>query len=234
MVTVGNNVFSLTHIQSLLQYFKRWHLILLYTRLKDTMIDKTPEQICVEYIDFIIKTIKKLNSIKNYKLDNDDINDIRQNVITKLLGGGLAQFKGLCKLDTYIYKIIYNEIQTYLRRYEKETPVPSTVLQSNDDQDEDDAYNNFFDYFHNVNIDYTDKIFRQDIIAIIDEELSTFDYIDKLIFTWFFLCKRSQIQIAERVKLSQPTVSEHIEKIKKRLRTAIKRKYPEFEKELKS
>jgi len=200
-----------------------------------TMDDKTPQQLLIEHLDYIKRIVKKINNLRNYGLTEEEIDDIFQTVCEKLLDKGFTNYKGNSKIETYIFKIIHNEIITFAKNKEKkEVVITEKVARKpiGDDSEEDDDYGNKLDLLTKFEIDYVDKIFRKDIIKIIDKTLSTFDDKDKLIFTWYFLCKHPQVLIAKMLKLSQPTVYERIEKIKKRIIEAIKKKYPEVEEEI--
>jgi RNA polymerase sigma-70 factor (ECF subfamily) len=200
------------------------------------MDDKTPQQLLIEYIDFIRRTIFKIKISKNIKLDEDDINDIYQNVCVKLLDKGFANYSGKSKLETYLFKIIYNEVISYIEKKQKlfiESYEKLNLLDSSkNSQKIEECHSNFIDYLSPVYEDTSNSIVFDDINAIIDDTVDTFDDKDKLIFKWYFLDKKSQTQIAKMVKLSQPTVYERIEKIKKQIIMAIKKKYPELEEEL--
>lgn len=205
-----------------------------YILVMGTMDDKTPQQLLIEYHSFIKRTIKRINNRHNHGLTEDDIDDIFQIVCEKLLNKGFSNYKGLCKIETYIYKIIHNEIKTFIKIKEKEENITDIDSPQSIDKDAEEADDYFsrLDFLNKITIDYVDIIFRKDIINIIDDTLSTFDDRDKLIFKWYFLCKYSQVLIAKMLQLSQPTVYERIEKIKMRIIEAIKKKYPEVEEEV--
>lgn len=229
------NIFLLTalvKIRSIKQVYVLHAHIFLYIVVLTIMQDKTPQQILIEYLDYIKRTIYKINSVNNCGLTEHDINDILQDVCVKLLHKGIAQYKGNSKFETYLYKIIYNEINDYLNKKSREEIVDENKFLKDKDDDDVNSYIKFFDYYLKVNIDYTNRIVINDIIHIIDDTLKTFDDKDILIFTWFFLCRKTQTQIATMLKLSQPTVFERIEKIRKIIITAIKEKYPTAEEEL--
>lgn len=199
-----------------------------------TMDDKTPQQLLIDHLDYIKRFIKKINNLRNYGLTEEEIDDIFQTVCEKLLDKGFANYKGNSKIETYIFQIIHNEMKTFVKKKQKILSISECRAHKNidDDNNEEDNYSETLDLYKNFEIDYVDKIFGKDIIEIIDNTLSTFDNKDKLIFNWYFLCKHSQVLIAQMLKLSQPTVYERIEKIKKRIMEAIKKKYPEVEEEM--
>ncbi len=197
------------------------------------MDDKTPHQLIVENIEYIRKIIRKISIRKNLQLDNDEIDDIFQNVCIKLLDKGIAQFKGECKFQTYVFKIVVNDINEYVKLQSKTLAVSRMDYGNDDNEDENQkTYHTFFERIGSVNIDYADIVVYNDVSAIIDDVIKTFNDIDKLIFEWYFLDTLNQVDIARMVKLSQPSVSERIEKIKRILKEAIKKKYPEIDKEL--
>ncbi len=194
------------------------------------MDDKTPQQLLIEHLDFIKRTIKKINYVKNYNLNEDDIEDIFQNVCFKLFLNGIANYKGKSKFKTYLFKIIRNSVISYVNK--KNKFIRQVDIDSNQSEEQDDDNISIFDLFHPVSIDFTDEIVKNDILNIIKNTLDTFDEKDKLIYTWYFLYKKTQAEVAQMIKLSQPSVYERIEKIKKRILSAVKKKYPEVEEEI--
>lgn len=196
------------------------------------MDDKTPQQLLVEYVDFIRHTIIKTNISKNYKLDEEDINDIFQIICEKLLNKGIADYKGNSKFETYLFRIIHNEMTTYVKRKNKEIIASQSNINQSEENDNKDNYIKIFDYYHTINIDFENRIVINDILNIIDQTLATFDERDKLIFRWYFLCKKTQSEVALMVKLSQPSVNERIEKIRKTIIKEVKKKYPGVVEEL--
>ncbi|MCX8124495.1 MAG: sigma-70 family RNA polymerase sigma factor [Spirochaetes bacterium] len=196
------------------------------------MNSKTPQQLLTQYLDFIRRTIIKIKIVNNIPLAEEDINEIFQDICEKLLDKGFANYKGISKLETYLYRIIYNEITNYIEKKHKIINASQIGLNDPQDDDNEDNYSKFFDHYSYVSIDFTNPLVLNDILSIIDQTISTFDDRDKLIFQWYFLCNKTQTQVARMVKLSQPTVCERIEKIKKQIITAIKKKYPEVEEEL--
>lgn len=207
-------------------------LIIMVLKIMD---DKTPHQILIENIEYIHKLIQKINYQKNLKLCDEDIEDIFQNISIKLLDKGIAQFQGKSKFQTYLFTIVRNEVLEYVRIHSKEYSESKFKNDDNDDEDVAEQYRYLFSQHSGITIiDYVDLMVRKDIVHIIDTTLDTFDDKDKLIFTWYFLCKLTQNKIAHMIKLSQPSVAERIEKIRKRIIDAVMRKYPELDKELKS
>ncbi|MEJ5274264.1 MAG: sigma-70 family RNA polymerase sigma factor, partial [Spirochaetota bacterium] len=166
-------------------------------------------QILIENIEYIHKLIQKINYQKNLKLCDEDIEDIFQNISIKLLDKGIAQFQGKSKFQTYLFTIVRNEVLEYVRIHSKEYSESKFKNDDNDDEDVAEQYRYLFSQHSGITIiDYVDLMVRKDIVHIIDTTLDTFDDKDKLIFTWYFLCKLTQNKIAHMIKLSQPSVAE--------------------------
>ena len=78
--------------------------------------DKNINQILLDNISLIFKIINTICIKKSVNLTEDEKEDIFQNVCVNLLSGGIANFRGECKFETYLFSIIFNEIKNYLRK----------------------------------------------------------------------------------------------------------------------
>ncbi len=203
---------------------------LYYPVLLLKMNDTYTQQLLIQHIEIIKKYIHKINIKNNYNLTNEEKDDLFQDICVKLLKGGIKNFKGQCKFSSYLFTIVKNTLKTYAES--KMRGNTYDVFSSLGNNDEDDAYIGFLDTFCNVTIDYSDAVAKQEIIEIIQQTVESFPARLQLIYDWYFIKNITQAQIANMCKCSQPTIAEHIEKIRKAIVNVVEAKYKGFIKEL--
>ncbi len=184
--------------------------------------NKSKEELLKENFGYIKGIIKKLNSEENFRLSEEDMEDILQQICLKLYETGFDNFRGQCKVTTYIYKIVRNEMLTYVSK--KNRTVVSIDICQQVEQYNSSIINNF--------IDYADQLVNNEVAEIIKNAVNAMPDLQQLIFKLYFIDGLKQEDVAKMYKRSQATIAEHIANIRKSIKQEVEKKFKGFIKEL--
>ncbi|HOV09652.1 MAG TPA: sigma-70 family RNA polymerase sigma factor [Spirochaetota bacterium] len=184
--------------------------------------DKNINQILLDNISLIFKIINTICIKKSVNLTEDEKEDIFQNVCVNLLSGGIANFRGECKFETYLFSIIFNEIKNYLRKIHNNVSIHqrSALYDTNGD-----AEGISLEEKLSINEDILGDIIKDELYRDIFEIAASLKKIDYLIFKLYFIDNKTQKEVAEMCKRSQATISERIVYIQRIIRSEIIKRY---------
>jgi len=184
--------------------------------------DKNINQILLDNISLISKIINTICIKKSVNLTEDEKEDIFQNVCVNLLSGGIANFRGECKFETYLFSIIFNEIKNYLRKIHNNVSIHqrSALYDTNGD-----AEGISLEEKLSINEDILGDIIKDELYRDIFEIAASLKKIDYLIFKLYFIDDKTQKEVAEMCKRSQATISERIVYIQRIIRSEIIKRY---------
>lgn len=184
--------------------------------------DKNINQILLDNISLISKIINTICIKKSVNLTEDEKEDIFQNVCVNLLSGGIANFRGECKFETYLFSIIFNEIKNYLRKIHNNVSIHqrSALYDTNGD-----AEGISLEEKLSINEDILGDIIKDELYRDIFEIAASLKKIDYLIFKLYFIDNKTQKEVAEMCKRSQATISERIVYIQRIIRSEIIKRY---------
>jgi len=184
--------------------------------------DKNINQILLDNISLISKIINTICIKKSVNLTEDEKEDIFQNVCVNLLSGGIANFRGECKFETYLFSIIFNEIKNYLRKIHNNVSIHqrSALYDTNGDADGISLEEKL-----SINEDILGDIIKDELYRDIFEIAASLKKIDYLIFKLYFIDDKTQKEVAEMCKRSQAAISERIVYIQRIIRSEIIKRY---------
>lgn len=202
------------HINDYMEYKKSNIASNNYSNSIDTIITK--------YHTVIPKYIRSLNCKYDNILSDDDIDDVVQNVYIKLMSSALAKYRGECSLKNYI--LYYVARSVFLDTAKEKTKI---VIVRNIKKDENDDSNGEFEIRDDRNNPET-VFLGDELKKIIDEGLNNLSQKEKIIFIMIEYDSLTQQQVAQKLKISQPTVSEHYNNAKIKLQKILKEKHPNY------
>jgi len=191
--------------------------------------NKSKEELLKENFEYIDKSIRNVNNKYNYNLTDEDREDILQQICLKLYETGFDNFQWQCKVTTYIFKIVENEIRSYVRKRNK-------IIVSTDLRKHDEQYNNNIteDFINNISytIDFAQQLTNDEVAKIIKDTVDAMPALQQLIFKLHFVDGIKQEDVAKMCKRSQATIAEHIGNIRKSIKQEVEKKFKGFIKEL--
>ncbi|MEW6525962.1 MAG: sigma-70 family RNA polymerase sigma factor [Spirochaetota bacterium] len=196
-----------------------------YLEIHNEDNDCTIDTIIHKYHYVLIQYINNLNNKYNNILDDDEVDDVLQDIYVKLISGALEKFRGECSLKNYLLHYIARSvfIDYCKRKYSKKIHVVSKKIH-NDDEDESNSYEIPDDDRMNPENIFINQEFKQ----ILEDELQNLTAKERLIFIMVEFDGLNQSKIAEKLKIKQPTVSEHYNNARTKLQKLLKTKYPQY------
>jgi len=178
--------------------------------LSGSRIDITAlyEEQCLYVRKLVFKLSQKYSDI----VTEDDREDIEQAVWLKICNGAMDNFRGECKVTSYLGYIVTSCVSDHVtgsisHRKESLDLIPETA-DCNDDAD--------------------DRMYIESIIDAVIGEVKTMPHRNQVIFIMTLKNIQQEI-IAEKLDLRQPTISEHWSNIKKQLQQMCRQRFPESE-----
>lgn len=184
-------------------------------------------QLLVQNIEVIKKYIHVINIKKNYNLTDEEKEDIFQDICVKLLESGIKNFRGRCKFSSYVYKIVSNEICSFVQKNNKIKNL--TNCDYCEYNNEEEKYNKSSNILNKQKDILQDAFIKNDIQDIIKETVKSFTPKMQLIYKWYFVDGETQAEVAKMCKCSQPTIAEYIEKIRRAIKSSLEKKYPDLD-----
>ncbi len=178
-----------------------------------------PAEVYSEYSSYVKKLIRKSSTRYTGMFTEEDFEDIEQEIWIRIIKH-LDEFRGECKLSTYIGKIIINYIADYSKSVKKHASDVDIDLLT--------------DIPHDSRSKNPEEIIEiESMIEIILSLVLTMNEKRQMIFYLIGLENLTQSETAKRLKLTQSTISEHWTSIQQELKHELDKHFPNSKYDLK-
>jgi len=187
----------------------------------------SPEYILREYSGLIKKSIKILAYKYLNRADPFLLDDIEQEVNLRIIRGCLNTYRGEASLGNYISSFVVRS--TFLNVITKNSNTHIYSVSDNDEGYDDYSADVVSPVHRKMTMDHSDVITdRITIEKIISEEIKEMSQRQQDIYQMLIVEGKTQVELSEKLEISQSTISEHWSKITQQLRNALLKQIPEL------